>query len=198
MLKTPNLTNDEIEEITNNIITFTQNALESSRRIAHNLLPPVLEKFGLNAGIEELVEEYNSTKKVKVVFENTINFDSSNIDKHLHVFRILQELLGNIVKYSKANKVEISISKTNDSVLFVVKDNGIGFETQNIEIHGHGIAGIRHRTQMFSGSLTLTSAPASGAPSPVTEPRTDEVVSWAWAGAAMTVASESAAALAAR
>ncbi|MFM7896096.1 MAG: sensor histidine kinase, partial [Flavobacterium sp.] len=52
LLKTPNLYETEQLEITNNIIELTQKALENSRRIAHDLLPPVLEKFGLHAGIE--------------------------------------------------------------------------------------------------------------------------------------------------
>ena len=81
LLKTPNLNETEQLEITNNIIELTQNALENSRRIAHDLFPPVLEKFGLNAGIEELVEEFNSTKKVKVSYQNTIDFESYPIDK---------------------------------------------------------------------------------------------------------------------
>ena len=76
LLKTPNLNETEQLEITNNIIELTQKALENSRRIAHDLLPPVLEKFGLHAGIEELVEEFNSTKTVKVSYENNIDFES--------------------------------------------------------------------------------------------------------------------------
>ena len=75
LLKTPNLNETELVEITNNIIDLTQKALENSRRIAHDLFPPVLEKFGLQAGIEELAEEFNSTKKVNVVFNNTIDFE---------------------------------------------------------------------------------------------------------------------------
>ena len=48
LLKTPNLDNDELLDITDNIILLTKKALENSRRIAHDLLPPVLEKFGLD------------------------------------------------------------------------------------------------------------------------------------------------------
>ena len=53
LLKTPNLNEEEQMEITKNIIELTQNAIENSRRIAHDLLPPVLEKFGLHAGIDD-------------------------------------------------------------------------------------------------------------------------------------------------
>jgi signal transduction histidine kinase len=94
LLKTPNLNELEQVEITNNIISLTQKALENSRRIAHDLFPPVLEKFGLNAGIEELVQDYNSTKKVKVLYQNEIDFEAYPIDKHLQ-FNLLLSIIKN-------------------------------------------------------------------------------------------------------
>ena len=163
LLKTPNLTEVEIEEITNNIINYTQNALESSRRIAHNLLPPVLEKFGLNAGIEELVEEYNSTKKVKVVFENTINFDSSNIEKHLHVFRILQELLNNSIKHGNATDISIQFIKLDDQKVCIYSDNGLGFDLNNTDNQkGLGMRNIESRISFIGGKYSIDSKPNGG------------------------------------
>jgi signal transduction histidine kinase len=50
-------------------------ALDNSRKIAHGLLPPVLEKFGLHAGVEELCLEFSSSKAVKVNYENKTAFD---------------------------------------------------------------------------------------------------------------------------
>src|SRR4051812_26042922 len=64
LLTAPNLTEEETKEITENIINLTTKALENSRKIAHNLLPPVFEKFGLSAGVEELCEEFESSKSV--------------------------------------------------------------------------------------------------------------------------------------
>src|SRR6218665_513998 len=70
LLKTPNLTEEEISEISNNIINLTTKTLNNSRRIAHDLLPPVLEKFGLHAGVKELCLEFNSSKAVSVDYES--------------------------------------------------------------------------------------------------------------------------------
>ena len=85
LLTTPNLSEEEFAEITDNIIKLTTNALENSRRIAHDLLPPVLEKFGLNSGIEELVTEFNTTKVVLGFFELALAFKFlSNADLVKH------------------------------------------------------------------------------------------------------------------
>lgn len=75
LLTSPNLTEAETLEITGNIIALTTKALENSRKIAHNLLPPVFEKFGLNAGVEELCEEFESSKAIKTYYKNEIDFD---------------------------------------------------------------------------------------------------------------------------
>ena len=72
LLKSNNLADNELFEIANSITDLTTNALDSSRRIAHDLLPPVLEKFGLHAGIEELVSEFNNSKAVTIQYTNQL------------------------------------------------------------------------------------------------------------------------------
>ena len=79
LLFTPNLSENEVEEIKQDIIGLTNKALENSRRIAHDLLPPVLEKFGLTAAIEELCQEFKSSKQVETIFKSNIDFEYSDL-----------------------------------------------------------------------------------------------------------------------
>lgn len=163
LLKTPDLSELELLEITNNITELTQKALENSRRIAHDLLPPVLEKFGLHAGIEELVVEFNSSKAVHVTYTNELKFDISEIDKQLHVFRILQELLNNSVRHGKATRIAIDFSKINGVETCVYKDNGIGFDYENANnMKGLGMKNIESRINFLSGNLVINSQPNNG------------------------------------
>ena len=163
LLKTPNLNETEQLEITNNIIELTQNALENSRRIAHDLFPPVLEKFGLNAGIEELVEEFNSTKKVKVSYQNTIDFESYPIDKHLHIFRILQELLNNSLRHGKATEISIQFTTFENQNIATYIDNGVGFDSADLENKkGLGMMNIESRINFLEGKFTFDSKPNEG------------------------------------
>ncbi|HLO72816.1 MAG TPA: histidine kinase [Flavobacterium sp.] len=163
LLKTPNLSESEQTEITNNIIDLTQKALENSRRIAHDLLPPVLEKFGLSAGIEELVEEYNSTKATKVNYSNSIHFNDADIDRNLHIFRILQELLNNSVKHGKATLISIEFTTLDHQNMCTYTDNGVGFDyLEEDNRKGLGMRNIESRISFLGGKYTITSKPNEG------------------------------------
>lgn len=158
LLSTSNLSEVEKNEITNNIITLTAKALENSRKIAHNLLPPVLEKFGLNAGIDELCEEFETSKAIKIHYTNAIDFDANDIDRQLHVFRILQELMNNSLRHGKATEIWISFEIENDIPTCFYKDNGAGFDTTNHENHkGLGMKNIDSRISFLNGTIQIDS-----------------------------------------
>jgi len=163
LLKTPNLSDDELLDITNNITDLTQKALENSRRIAHDLLPPVLEKFGLHAGIEELVVEFNSSKVVNVIYKNDLKFDIADIDKHLHVFRILQELLNNSVRHGKATEISIAFKSIDNQNTCIYSDNGIGFNYKSEDSKkGLGMKNIESRINFLNGTFSIDSSVNNG------------------------------------
>lgn len=156
LLSSPNLTEAETKEITENIINLTAKALENSRKIAHNLLPPVFEKFGLNAGIEELCEEFESSKSVKVNYENEIDFEDKDIDRHLHVFRILQELMNNSLRHGKATKINITFKNLNSINTCFYEDNGVGFDTKSTQNQkGLGMKNIDSRISFLNGTINI-------------------------------------------
>ena len=158
LLTSPNLTESETIEITDNIISLTTKALENSRKIAHNLLPPVFEKFGLNAGVEELCEEFESSKSVKVYYKNEVDFDDNDIDRHLHVFRILQELMNNSLRHGKASEIWISFKKENEINTGYYEDNGVGFDSKNAENQkGLGMKNIDSRISFLNGTIKINS-----------------------------------------
>ena len=159
LLTTPNLTETEVVEITNNIINLTAKALDNSRKIAHGLLPPVLDKFGLHAGVEELCLEFSSSKAVKVKYENKTVFDIIDNDKHLHVFRILQELMNNSLRHGKASIISIIFEKKDEKNWCFYTDDGIGFEMKSDENKkGLGMKNIESRIAFLNGKMTLDSS----------------------------------------
>ena len=158
LLTSPNLTEEETIEITANIIALTTKALENSRKIAHNLLPPVFEKFGLNAGVEELCEEFESSKSVKVYYKNEIDFDEKDIDRHLHVFRILQELMNNSLRHGRATEIWIAFKSLDGINTCNYEDNGVGFDSQNSENQkGLGMKNIDSRISFLKGTIEINS-----------------------------------------
>ncbi len=158
LLTTPNLTENETIGITKTIIELTSKALDNSRKIAHGLLPPVLDKFGLHAGIEELCLEFSSFKAVEVKYENKTNFDIADNDRHLHVFRILQELMNNSLRHGKASHISIIFEDILEMKRCTYQDNGIGFDAINRENQkGLGMKNIESRVAFLKGEMILAS-----------------------------------------
>lgn len=158
LLKTPNLSEAEYAEITDNIVNLTKKALENSRRIAHDLLPPVFEKFGLHAAIEELVLEFSSAKNVQIKYENVLVFSSLEVNKQLHIFRILQELLNNSMRHGKATSISITFVSKHQQNTCVYTDNGLGFDTNAVnQKRGIGMQNIESRVNFLGGNLYVQS-----------------------------------------
>lgn len=163
LLNTPNLSSAELAEITKTIIDYTAKALASSRKMTHSLLPPVLERFGLHAGIEELCAEVNSNEPVVFEFENKVKFDFKENEKHIHVFRILQELINNSVYHGKATVISIFFDEIKDKKTCNYSDNGIGFDVKKLENNkGFGIRNIESRITILDGTLILESSLNNG------------------------------------
>ncbi len=163
MLKTPELSEAESEEITNNILSLTNKVLESSRRIAHDLLPPIIDKFGLHAGIKELSEELNKTGKVTVSYINELELKSIDINKHLHLFRILQELINNSMRHGNADQIKLTLKNKAEKNYFIYEDNGVGFDLDDeIAQKGLGMKNIESRVAYIGGDYTLQSEKGKG------------------------------------
>jgi two-component system NarL family sensor kinase len=158
LLKTPNLSETEFAEITDNIVSLTKKALENSRRIAHDLLPPVFEKFGLHAAVEELVLEFSTAKNVQINYENELEFSALEVNKQLHIFRILQELLNNSMRHGKATSISITFVSKNHQNTCVYTDNGVGFNTNlGNQKRGIGMQNIESRVNFLGGNINVQS-----------------------------------------
>ncbi|MBQ4821356.1 sensor histidine kinase [Aquimarina sp. MMG016] len=157
-----NLDKKEEEQTLQHILSVTTNTLESSRRLAHNLLPPILENFGLQAAIEELCDEFISSKKLAI--EHHINYNQSlSKSNELHLFRITQELLNNSVRHGEASKVNLSIDDSGQFALDYI-DNGKGFDLKSIEKKkGIGLKNIESRVEILGGELSYESEIGNGA-----------------------------------
>ncbi|MFC7357476.1 sensor histidine kinase [Jejudonia soesokkakensis] len=163
ILTEEHLTNEERKKIASGIVNVTGTVLESSRKIAHDLLPPTFEKFGLKAAIEELCEEVSETQKFNIRCNLHYKPESLSKDKELHVFRITQELCNNALKYSNASFVKIDLRSTENTVSLQYRDDGVGFDLVSAkEKKGLGISGIENRVALLQGSFAVESAKNEG------------------------------------
>jgi signal transduction histidine kinase len=163
LLSSANLSNAEISEVTGNIIDLTGKALDSTRKIAHDLLPPVLDKFGLHAGIEELCQDFNNSKSVIVSYQNQVHFDDLDKEKHLHIFRVLQELMNNSIRHGKADNISILFENINGLNYCKYSDDGCGFDLKDKQNqNGLGMKNIESRISFLGGNIVFISSLNNG------------------------------------
>ncbi len=163
MLSDKNIAAEEANKLGQGIVKITNTVLESSRKIAHDLLPPTLDKFGLQPALEELIEELEETKRFSIDSKITIPHGLLPPHEELHLFRVVQELFNNAIKHSEATKLKLLCTNEKNVLTLHYKDNGKGFDVnQSKEKLGLGMSGIENRSQLLNGSLSVVSQPNKG------------------------------------
>ena len=79
----------------------------------------------------------------------------------VHVYRICQELVQNVIKHAQASKLRLQIIRHNDALNISVEDNGIGMPKDNIQ-RGFGFSTIQSNVDLFKGTFTIESQPGKG------------------------------------
>jgi two-component system, NarL family, sensor kinase len=128
------------------------------RRIAHNMMPEVLAKMGLINALRDLADTVGAGRLLKVTLK-VHGMDSrlpANIEAML--YRIIQELINNIMKHAEASEAIIQLIKDDNRLSVVVEDNGCGFEVDKIDDKIHtGLESIKNRINFMNGKLTIDS-----------------------------------------
>ena len=163
LLKDGDLTPEEYSIVNNGILEATEKTLESARKIAHNLLPPILEEFGFKEALEELADSFNNSRKINIDY--TLKYPKKHLtpQNELHLFRITQELINNSIRHGKANNSTIKISLKNNQLIFIYTDNGIGFNPNAIDNKkGLGMKNIESRVSLLNGKYSISSEIGNG------------------------------------
>ena len=139
-----------------NALDLVNKSLEEVRSVSHNMMPSVLSNFGLEKAIENLVEKVNFSSTINIRLDVGIHKERFQSEFEINVFRIVVELLNNIIKHAKATRAEIGLIQEKDILILTVKDNGIGFNKSR-KANGIGLNNIRSRVNYMNGILDIKS-----------------------------------------
>lgn len=142
---------DEIEDLMGTVI-------EEVRRVSRNLSNRYVEEFGINTAINYLIEEIKALSRFDVIHNVDIPEDY-NIDISNTLYRITQEAINNIIKYSEAKNVDINIRKVNQNLILEISDDGIGFDINNVS---NGIKNMQERASLLNGHFEIQSVIKKG------------------------------------
>lgn len=139
-------------------------SINTMRNVVGQLMPPLLHDLGFTAAVEHYVREFQ--KYTGIECELSLPKETLTLDEKQSaaMFRILQESLNNVAKHAQATTVNILIIIRRHSLLFTVKDNGIGFDRNTHKNNGYsyGLLGIRERAMMVNGKARISSKPGKG------------------------------------
>lgn len=152
-----NLASKERQENNSNINEMLNDSIKELRNISQNLMPESLMKLGLEHALKDLCASHSNSE---TAIELQYLIKKSSVPQHFKVmiFRIIQELLNNALKYAQASQILVSCSQNKDVYFITVEDNGIGFNVQNAEKReGMGLRNIKNRVAFLNGKLEIDS-----------------------------------------
>ena len=153
---------DKDAQIFNELNTLIEQAVDETRDISFELAPSILTDFGLATTLNEMVKRLN-TGNLKISTKISGLTDRIELGKELSIFRIIQELVNNVIKHAKATQLKIELIKKNKDLIINVSDNGKGFDVVNNQTtSGSGLHSIKNRLDLLNGTMTINSTEGAG------------------------------------
>ncbi|MEM7512698.1 MAG: tetratricopeptide repeat protein, partial [Bacteroidota bacterium] len=147
----------------NQATQLLDDACEEVREVSHNLMPGTLIQLGLKKSLEERILFISQSKDID------ITFISHGLEKPLEeattvsIYRIISELLSNIIKHAKATEALIQVNREDELIFITVEDNGEGFDWPPTgKPSGIGLRNIQSRLDILSGSISIDSKMKEG------------------------------------
>ena len=159
---------NEVKERTEEHRQLLLQTLEQVRMLAWKLTPSPLIDLGLKAALESVVNKFKQSS------EWNINMQIKGLENRrlpseieLTIYRVVQEALTNIAKHASAENVDIFLECTENKIMLVVEDDGVGFDTEKIKTDKEGrstlgLNSMKERISLIGGKFNIESVPQEG------------------------------------
>jgi PAS domain S-box-containing protein len=145
------------------IQTLLRSLVTTTRRIQTELRPTMLDLFGIKAAIHELTDDFR--QRSNIACEVSLPDEDIAISHKLEitVYRMLQEMLNNVVKHAQASQVDVILDVDEDRVALTVRDDGIGMPPERQENTAtYGLRGLKERAAFLGGAVTVAAGRNGG------------------------------------
>ncbi|WP_139059057.1 tetratricopeptide repeat-containing sensor histidine kinase [Polaribacter reichenbachii] len=143
------------------LLESLENSNQDLRNISHQMMPRTLKELGIIPALNDLLEGSLALSNIKFSLEH-FNIEERLPQKiEVTIYRIIQELINNIIKHSKADEVSVQLFNTNNTAILIVEDNGVGFSSKESK-KGIGLLNISSRLDLVKGEVNYAPSPKSG------------------------------------
>lgn len=153
----PSLRSEKLKEIDHHF----SDVLKEVKDLAGELRPMTIDEFGLVPAIEQFVERTVEMTGFEITLSVTGKLEALSENSRISTYRIIQEAVGNSLKYSGVNQVELTLNFTNNFLHVLIEDQGEGFDLKRAE-NGFGLINMQERAHAVAGELNIISAPHQG------------------------------------
>lgn len=154
---------DDPKELLKKTNALVNEAYDKVRRISHERNSGVMAKDGLLPAIQKLAHTVSNANNLTVDVQDFGLENRIANELEITIFRIIQELVTNIVKHAQASEANISLTQHDNELNIMVEDNGKGFKVSALkEKEGMGLGNIERRIEHLEGSMEVDSTPERG------------------------------------
>lgn len=141
-------------------IDMLDSSIKEMRRVAHNMMPEALVRFGLDTALRDFCSEIDQTNVIQVDYQSIGMERQPVLDQSMSIaiYRIVQELVNNIIKHAQARQAIVQLTHDKNSISLTVEDDGKGFDSRTLEqAGGIGWQNIKSRVAFLKGIIHLQS-----------------------------------------
>ncbi|MBL0129508.1 MAG: sensor histidine kinase [Flavobacteriales bacterium] len=143
------------------VITMLDGTAKEVRDLAHQLMPKALSHVGPVPALRDLVAKAFAGTQVLAEFGSHGIPEEMRPELATGLYRITQELLNNIMKHAKADRVDVQLFRNKDHIVLMVQDDGVGFERKG-STQGIGLPGMSDRARALGGNFVLETSAGKG------------------------------------
>lgn len=147
-------------------IDLLDSSIQEMRRVAHNMMPEILLKYGLDTALKEFCTEIDRSGVLHVTYQPAgVTNTTLEQTQAVTIYRIVQELVSNAIKHASARNVLVQVHRLEQEKMLAitVEDDGKGFDTNLLNRSGGiGWKNIQNRVEFLKGRLDIQSAPGKG------------------------------------
>lgn len=145
------------------LVAMLDESIKELRTVSHNMMPNALLRSGLGSAVRDFINKIASTGLLKIDLNIVGLNERLESTTETVLYRVLQEIVSNIVKHAEASEISIQLIKHPKHLNIMVEDNGKGFDTNRLnEFSGIGLKNIISRIQFLNGQVEFDSAPGRG------------------------------------
>ena len=144
-------------------LRMLDNTINDLRKVAQNLMPEALVKFGLTEALKDFCGTIQTATNIEIGYQK-IGEDRKLVNTaEVFIYRIIQELVNNAVKHAKAKEIIVQLAFTNNKIIITVEDDGVGYDLNAIKLNsGAGLENIAYRVDYFNGTIDTITSPNNG------------------------------------